>query len=300
MKRVLLFVATNMAVLAVISVVMRVFGFDGYLTQNGLDYRALAVFSLLWGAVGSFISLAISKWMAKKSMGVQVIEQAQNADEQWLLDTVKRQAQDAGIGMPEVGIFQSPSPNAFATGMKKNAALVAVSTGLLHTMEKGEVEAVLGHEVAHVANGDMVTMALIQGVLNAFVIFFSRIIGYAIASASRDSRGGGYTMGSFIGTMIAQIVLGFLAAIIINSFSRWREFHADKGGAQLAGNQNMINALKALQRSSSTEKLEGEFAAFGISGGQSTLAKLFSTHPPLEDRIAALEKAQYGDNTVVS
>ncbi|TDR19561.1 protease HtpX [Marinicella litoralis] len=300
MKRVFLFMATNIAILAVISVVMRVFGFDHYLTENGLDYQALAVFSLLWGSVGSFISLAISKWMAKKSMGVQVIEHASNADEQWLLDTVRRQAQDAGIGMPEVGIFQSPSPNAFATGMKKNDALVAVSTGLLQTMDKGEVEAVLGHEVAHVANGDMVTMALIQGVLNAFVIFFSRIIGYAIAAASRDSRGGGYTMGSFIGTMIAQVVLGFLAAIIVNSFSRWREFHADQGGAKLAGSQNMINALKALQRSSRTEKLEGEFAAFGISGGKATLAKLFSTHPPLEDRIAALEKAQFSNNNVIS
>ena len=300
MKRVFLFVATNMAILAVISVVMRLFGFDGYLTQNGLDYRALAVFSLLWGSVGSFISLAISKWMAKKSMGVQVIENPRTADEQWLVETVRRQAKDAGIGMPEVGVFQSPSPNAFATGMKKNDALVAVSTGLLKSMTKDEVEAVLGHEVAHVANGDMVTMALLQGVLNAFVIFISRIIGYAIAAASRDSRGGGYTMGSFIGTLIAQIVLGFVAAIIINWFSRWREFHADTGGAKLAGNQKMIDALKALQRSSSTEKLEGEFAAFGISGGRSTLAKLFSTHPPLEDRIAALERAQYGDNTVVS
>lgn len=301
MKRVLLFMATNIAVLAVISVVMRVFGFDHYMTQNGLDYRALAVFSILWGSVGSFISLAMSKWMAKKSMGVHVIEQPSNPDEQWLVDTVKRQAQDAGIGMPEVGIFNSPSPNAFATGMKKNDALVAVSTGLLQTMKRNEVEAVLGHEVAHVANGDMVTMALIQGILNAFVIFFSRIIGYAIAAASRDSRGGGYTMGSFIGTLIAQIVLGFLAAIIINSFSRWREFHADEGGSRLAGNQNMIDALKALQRSSRTEPLEGEFAAFGISNGsKAKLAKLFSTHPPLEERIAALEKVKYGDNTVVS
>lgn len=237
MKRVFLFVATNIAVLAVISVVMRLFGFDQVMTQNGLDYRALAVFSLLWGSVGSFISLAMSKWMAKKSMGVQIIENPRSADEQWLVDTVRRQAQDVGIGMPEVGVFQSPSPNAFATGMKKNDSLVAVSTGLLQTMTKDEVEAVLGHEVAHVANGDMVTMALIQGVLNAFVIFFSRIIGYAIAAASRDSRGSGYTMGSFIGTIIAQIVLGFVAAIIINWFSRWREFHADEGGARLAGNQ---------------------------------------------------------------
>ncbi|GAA4814498.1 protease HtpX [Marinicella pacifica] len=295
MKRVLLFVATNIAILAVITIFMRLFGFDHYLTENGLDYRALAVFSLLWGSVGSFISLAMSKWMAKKAMGVQVIEQPRTADEQWLVDTVKRQAQAAGIGMPEVGIFPSDSPNAFATGMKKNDALVAVSTGLLHSMRRNEVEAVLGHEVAHVANGDMVTMALIQGILNAFVIFFSRIIGYAIAAATRDERGGGYTMGSFIGTLIAQIVLGFLAAMIVNAFSRWREFHADEGGSRLAGNQNMIDALKALQRSSRTEPLEGEFAAFGItSGGQvrQVLSKLFATHPPLEDRIAALENNQ--------
>ncbi len=300
MKRVFLFVATNIAVLAVISVVMRVFGFDHYMTQNGLNYTALAVFSILWGSVGSLISLAMSKWVAKKTMGVHVIEQPRDADEQWLVDTVRRQAEDAGIGMPEVGVFNSPSPNAFATGMKKNDSLVAVSTGLLQTMKRNEVEAVLGHEVAHVANGDMVTMALIQGILNAFVIFFSRVIGYAIAAASRDSRGNAYGLGYFIGTLIAQIVLGFLAAIIINSFSRWREFHADEGGARLAGNQNMIDALKALQRNNNTEKLEGEFAAFGISGGKATLAKLFSTHPPLEDRIAALEKAQYSSNQVIS
>lgn len=299
MKRVLLFAATNIAVLAVISVVMRLFGFDHYLTENGLDYRALAVFSLLWGTVGSFISLALSKTIAKKSMGVQVIENPATEDERWLLETVRRQTQEVGIGMPEVGVFQSPSPNAFATGMKKNDALVAVSTGLLQTMSKDEVEAVLGHEVAHVANGDMITLTLIQGVLNAFVIFFSRIIGYAMSAASRGNSGG-YRSGSFIGTMIAQVVLGFLASMIVSWFSRWREFHADKGGARLAGNQKMINALKALQGSSRTEPLKGEFAAFGISsGGRGQLAKLFSTHPPLEDRIAALEKAQYGDNTVV-
>ena len=191
MKRILLFVATNMAILAVISVVMRIFGFDGYLTANGLDYKALAVFSLLWGSVGSFISLAISKWMAKRSMGVQVIEQPSNANEQWLIDTVRQQAESARIGMPEVGIFDSASPNAFATGMSKNNALVAVSTGLLQTMKREEVEAVLAHEVSHVANGDMVTMALIQGVLNAFVIFFSRIIGHAIASALRSNNDSG-------------------------------------------------------------------------------------------------------------
>lgn len=295
MKRMFLFLATNMAILAVISIVMRLFGFDGYMYENGLDYKALAVFSILWGSIGSFISLAISKWMAKRSMGVVVIETANNETEMWLLDTVKRQADKAGIGMPEVGLFNSPSPNAFATGMSRNNALVAVSTGLLENMRRDEVEAVLGHEISHVANGDMITMTLLQGVLNAFVIFFSRIIGYAMSAAMRgnDRSGGGYMVGQFIGTMIAQIILGFVAAIIINKFSRYREFHADVGGAKLSSNQNMINALKALQRSARPEKLKGELAAFGISGGQSKLSSLFATHPPLEDRIAALEKNQY-------
>ncbi len=283
-----------MAVLAVISIVMKIFGFDGYMYERGLDYKALAVFSILWGSVGSFISLAISKWMAKRSMGVELIENPSNEKEMWLIDTVKRQAATAGIGMPEVGIFNSASPNAFATGMNRNNALVAVSTGLLDNMKREEVEAVLGHEISHVANGDMITMTLLQGILNAFVIFFSRVIGYAMSAAMRNDRsGGGYGIGQFIGTMIAQIVLGFLAAIIINKFSRYREFHADMGGAKLSSNQNMINALKALQRASHPEKLEGEFAAFGISGGKSKLRSLFSTHPPLEDRIEALERNQY-------
>lgn len=291
MKRIFLFVLTNIAVLAVISLVMRVFGLDAHMYRNGLNYTALAVFSILWGSVGSFISLAISKWMAKRSMGVQVIENASNETEMWLLATVKRQAQLAGIGMPEVGIFQSSSPNAFATGMSRNNALVAVSTGLLENMRRNEVEAVLGHEVSHVANGDMITMALLQGILNAFVIFFSRIIGYAMSAAMRSDNRGGYGFGQFIGTMIAQIVLGFLAAIIINKFSRYREFHADKGGARLSNHQNMIDALKALQRSSG-EKLQGEFAAFGISAGSAKISSLFATHPPLEERIEALRRQQ--------
>ena len=292
MKRIFLFVLTNIAVLAVISIVMRLFGFDGYMYERGLNYTALAVFSIVWGSVGSFISLAISKWMAKRSMKVQVIEKASNETEMWLIDTVRRQAESAGIGMPEVGIFESPSPNAFATGMSRNNALVAVSTGLLDNMQRNEVEAVLGHEVSHVANGDMITMALLQGILNAFVIFFSRIIGYAMSAAMRSDNRGGYGIGQFIGTMIAQIILGFLAAMIINKFSRYREFHADKGGARLSSTQNMIGALKALQRSSG-EKLEGEFAAFGISAGSSKLRSLFATHPPLEERIEALEINQY-------
>jgi len=292
MKRVFLFIITNIAILAVISIVMRVFGLDSQLYSNGLNYTSLAVFSILWGSIGSFISLAISKWMAKKSMGVRIIENPTNETEIWLVDTVKRQAENAGIGMPEVGVFDSPSPNAFATGMSRNNALVAVSTGLMDNMQRNEVEAVLGHEVSHVANGDMITMALLQGILNAFVIFFSRIIGHAISAALRSDNRSAYGFGYFIGTMIAQIVLGFLAAIIINKFSRYREFHADRGGADLAGTQNMIGALRALQRTSG-EKLEGEFAAFGISAGSSKLSSLFATHPPLELRIEALEQYQY-------
>jgi len=292
MKRVFLFIITNIAILAVISIVMRVFGLDNQLYSNGLNYTSLAVFSILWGSIGSFISLAISKWMAKKSMGVRIIENPTNETEIWLVDTVKRQAENAGIGMPEVGVFDSPSPNAFATGMSRNNALVAVSTGLMDNMQSNEVEAVLGHEVSHIANGDMITMALLQGILNAFVIFFSRIIGHAISAALRSDNRSAYGFGYFIGTIIAQIVLGFLAAIIINKFSRYREFHADRGGADLAGTQNMIGALRALQRSSG-EKLEGEFAAFGISAGSSKLSSLFATHPPLELRIEALEQYQY-------
>ncbi len=281
-----------MAILAVISLIMRVFGFDRHMYSNGLNYTSLAVFSILWGTIGSFVSLAISKWMAKRSMKVQVIEKASNETEMWLIETVRRQAENAGIGMPEVGVFDSPSPNAFATGMSRNNALVAVSTGLLDNMKRNEVEAVLGHEVSHVANGDMITMALLQGILNAFVIFFSRIIGYAMSAAMRGNNRGGYGIGQFIGTMIAQIILGFLAAMIINKFSRYREFHADIGGARLSSSPNMINALKALQRTSG-EKLEGDFAAFGISAGSSKISSLFATHPPLEERIEALERNQY-------
>ncbi len=299
MKRVLLFVLTNIAVLAVITIIMRVFGFDGYLYQNGLDYKALAVFSLLWGSVGSFISLAISKWMAKKTMGVQVIENPRNQTEQWLVETVRRQAAEAGIGMPEVGIFPSQSPNAFATGMKKNDALVAVSTGLLEHMSQQEAEAVLGHEVAHVANGDMITMALITGVMNAFVIFFSRVIGYALSALMRDEDGHASGVGFFIGTILAQIVLGFLAMIVINSFSRWREFHADQGGAYLSSRENMISALQRLKQAH-TEQLQGEFAAFGISGGDSKLMRLLSTHPPLDDRIRALRQLNNINKTVLA
>ena len=288
MKRILLFLATNFAVLTVITIITRIFGLDNYMTEYGIDYKALAIYSFLWGSVGSIIALFMSKSAAKRSMGVDVIEHPSNAQEQWLVDVVKRQSSSAGIGMPEVGIFKSQTPNAFATGANRNNALVAVSTGLLDNMTREEAEAVMGHEISHVANGDMITMTLLQGILNAFVLFISRIIGFVMSSASKG-RGGGARAGNFIGTLIAQFVLGFLAALIIKWFSRYREFHADAGGAKLSGNMNMINALKALQRVSDPQPLKGQFVGFGVSGVKSTVAKLFSTHPPLEDRIAALE-----------
>lgn len=294
MKRVLLFLLTNFAVMAVITIISRVFGLDNYMTEYGIDYKALAIYSFLWGSVGSIIALFMSKAAAKRSMGVEVIEAPTTDTERWLINTVKRQAERAGIGMPEVGIFQSEGPNAFATGANRNHALVAVSSGLLDSMTREEAEAVLGHEISHVANGDMITMTLLQGILNAFVLFISRIIGFVMSSASRGKGGAGAARaGNFIATMIAQFVLGFLAALIIKWFSRYREFHADAGGAKLSGNMNMINALKALQRVSDPQPLKGQFVGFGVSGVKSTVAKLFSTHPPLEDRIAALEKNDY-------
>lgn len=292
MKRILLFLITNFAVLAVITIITRIFGLDRYITEYGIDYRALAVFSLLWGSVGSIIALFMSKSAAKRTMGVQIIQSPSNDRENWLVETVQRQAQSVGIGMPEVGIFQSRGPNAFATGANRNHALVAVSSGLFDSMSREEAEAVLGHEVSHVANGDMITMTLLQGILNAFVLFISRVIGFVMSSASKG-RGGGVRAGNFIGTMIAQFVLGFLAALIIKWFSRYREFHADAGAAKLSGNMNMINALKALQRVSDPEPLKGQFVGFGVSGVKSTVAKLFSTHPPLEDRVVALENNKY-------
>ena len=291
MKRILLFVATNMAILAVISVVMRIFGFDGYLTANGLDYKALAVFSLLWGSVGSFISLAISKWMAKRSMGVQVIETPSNANEQWLIDTVRQQAESANIGMPEVGIFPSQQPNAFATGWNRNSALVAVSVGLLRSMSKNEVRAVMAHEIAHVANGDMVTLTLIQGVVNTFVIFFSRIIGHFVDRVILKNNSG-HGIGYFISSMVAQVVLGMLASSIVMWFSRYREYRADEGGAKFADRDSMISALESLKRGSNVENdMPATMQAFGISEGmRSGLAAMFASHPPLDVRIEALRK----------
>lgn len=288
--RILLFLATNAAILVVISIVFNLFGLSSILDQQGvnLDLNALLVMSAIIGMTGSVISLAVSKWMAKRSMGVHVIERPSNSTEQWLLDTVHRQARQAGIGMPEVGIFDAPDPNAFATGMKRNDALVAVSTGLLRSMSADEVEAVVGHEITHVANGDMVTMALLQGVVNTFVFFFASIIGFIVDRVIlKNERGLG--IGYYVTQIIAQICLSILASMIVMWFSRWREFRADAGGARLAGRGKMIGALHALQRAHEPQDLPGEFAAFGINGGLGDgLKKLFMSHPPLEERIAAL------------
>jgi heat shock protein HtpX len=288
MMRILLFLATNVAVMIVISILFNLLGLSGYVTAQGLDLGSLLMMSAVIGVTGSVISLAMSKTMAKSSMGVQVIDQPQNQTERWLIDVVTKQAQAVGIGMPEVGIFQAPVANAFATGMNRNSALVAVSTGLLQSMTPDEVEAVVGHEVSHVANGDMVTMALMQGVLNTFVYFFATIIGYVVDRAlSGNNERSGVGMGYYMVQMIAQIALGFLASMLVCWFSRYREFHADAGGAKLAGREKMIGALRALQRGHEAEELPGQFAAFGINGGG--IQKLFMTHPPLEERIAALQ-----------
>jgi heat shock protein HtpX len=292
MKRIFLFLATNIAILLVLSVTLRLLGVDRILDEQGtgLDIGNLLVFSAVLGFAGSLISLAISKWTAKRSMGVQVIEQPRTADEHWLVDTVRRQAQAAGIGMPEVGVFDSPDMNAFATGARRNHALVAVSTGLLRGMSRQEAEAVLGHEVSHVANGDMVTLTLIQGVVNTFVIFLSRVVGYVVDRVVfKTERGHGPAF--MITTIIAQLVLGVLASMIVMWFSRQREFRADAGGANLAGRQSMIGALERL-RQGHPHPLPDKMAAFGISGTLGTgLKRLFMTHPPLEERIAALRNA---------
>jgi heat shock protein HtpX len=290
MKRILLFVLTNLAVVLVLGVVASLLGVNRFLTSNGLNLGALLGFALIMGFGGAFISLLISKPVAKWSSGVRVIEQPANADEAWIVDTVRRLADKDGIGMPEVGIFEG-EPNAFATGAFKNSALVAVSTGLLQGMTRDEVEAVLGHEVAHIANGDMVTMALIQGVMNTFVVFLSRIVGYAVDSFLRkgDQENSGPGIGYYVTTIVLDIILGFLAAIIVAWFSRQREFRADAGAAGLIGRkQPMINALARLGGMVPGE-LPKSVAAMGIAGG---IGQLFSTHPPIEERIAALQNAQ--------
>lgn len=292
MQRILLFLATNVAVLVVLSVVMRLLGLESILNEQGTDLnlQALLVFSAVIGFAGSFISLAMSKWIAKRSTGARVIDTPRDAAERWLLETVQRQARAAGIGEPEVAIYDSPDINAFATGANKNKALVAVSTGLLNSMDRGSVEAVLGHEVSHVANGDMVTLTLIQGVVNTFVIFLSRIVGFVVDRVLFKTQRG-YGPGFFIASIVAQIVLGILASVIVMWFSRQREFRADSGGAKLAGRSNMISALKNLQRVHQPHDLPESIEAFGISGRQKTggLKRLFMSHPPLEERIAALE-----------
>lgn len=288
MKRILLFLATNLAVMLLLSVVVHLVGADRWLTANGLNYEQLLIFAAIFGFGGSFFSLAISKPMAKWSMGVKVIDNPSNQAERWLVQTVERQARAAGIGMPEVGVFQSPDPNAFATGMSRNSSLVAVSTGLLNNMTQEEVEAVLGHEVSHIANGDMVTLTLIQGVVNTFVIFAARVIGYAIDKAtSRDGESTG-GMGYFLTVMVLELVLGVFASMIVAWFSRQREFRADAGGASLAGRQKMISALQRLSMAHEPAHMPEQMAAFGIRPGASKFGKLFMSHPPIEERIEAL------------
>jgi heat shock protein HtpX len=289
MKRIFLFIMTNLAVLALLSIVVFVIEqvFHVRLGQGGLG--SLLVMAAVFGFGGALISLALSKWIAKRTMGVQVIVQPRNEAEQWLLATVGRLAEKAGIGMPEVGIFDAEEMNAFATGARRNAALVAVSSGLLRSMSHSQIEAVLGHEITHVANGDMVTLTLIQGVVNTFVIFLSRIIGNlvdrTIFKNDRDAPG----IGAFVATMVAQVVLGVFASMIVAWFSRYREFRADRGGANLAGTPNMIGALQVLQHSHG-EPMPQQMQAFGINTGSSGgIMRLFMSHPPLEERIAALQ-----------
>jgi heat shock protein HtpX len=292
MKRIALFVATNVAVLAVIYIVLNVLGVEQILTQDGtqLDLGALLVFSAVVGFSGSLISLAMSKWIAKMSTGAHVIDTPRNAAESWLKNTVHRLAEGAGIRPPEVAIYDAPDVNAFATGPTRNNALVAVSTGLLSKLSEREVEAVLGHEISHVANGDMVTLTLLQGVLNTFVVFLSRIVGFVVDRVLlRNERGAG--PGFFLASLVAQILLGVLASMIVMWFSRRREFRADAGGAKLAGRDSMIRALQSLQRSTQPAQLPEAMRAFGISGGRKGLGRLFMSHPPLEERIAALQRA---------
>jgi heat shock protein HtpX len=288
MMRILLFLATNVAIMIAISIIFSVFGLQGALDAQGvnLNIEGLLAMSAVIGMTGSVISLFLSKWSAKSAMGVHVIEQPQNQTEQWLIGIVERQARQAGIGMPEVGIFDTPEANAFATGASRNNALVAVSTGLLRSMSADEVEAVVGHEISHVANGDMITMALMQGVVNTFVYFFATVIGHLVDRVVFKTERG-YGPAYYVTQMVAQIALSILASMLVMWFSRYREFRADAGGANLAGRQKMIGALRALQRSHEPAELPGELAAFGINGGG--VQRLFMSHPPLEERIAALQ-----------
>ena len=291
MQRIFLFLLTNIAIMVILSITLRILGVESLLMQNGsdLNINALVIFSGVFGFGGAFISLAISKWMAKRMTGATVISSPKNNIEKWLIETVEKQSEIVGIKAPEVAIFPSSQMNAFATGASKNNALVAVSQGLLDNMTRGEIEAVVGHEMSHVANGDMVTLTLIQGVVNTFVIFFSRVIGHIVDRVILKNQRG-YGIGYFVTTIFAQIVLSILASIIVLYFSRKREYVADTGGADLAGHQNMINALKRLGQRE-PEPLPEQLAAFGIGEKpKSKRSQLWSSHPPLEDRIKALEK----------
>jgi heat shock protein HtpX len=295
-KRVILFVITNLAIVFILSIVLSLLGVGQILDQQGvgLDLRSLVIFAAVFGFGGSLISLAISKWTAKRLTGARVIASPSNDAEMWLVQTVRRQAENAGIGMPEVAIYDAPDVNAFATGMRRNSALVAVSTGLLRAMNRDEAEAVLAHEVSHVANGDMITLALIQGVVNTFVIVASRVVGHLVDRVVfKTERGHGPAF--YITSILAQLVFGILASIIVMWFSRQREFRADAGAAALAGREKMIAALEKLRRSTAQPHLPDQMAAFGISGGAGRgLRSLFMTHPPLEERIAALKQSQLG------
>jgi heat shock protein HtpX len=293
MKRVFLFVLTNLAVVLVLGIVLNLLGVQSILDERGtgLDYRALLIFSAVFGMGGSLISLGLSKWMAVRATGAQVIREARSPAEMWLVETVRKHAQASNIGMPEVAVFDSPDPNAFATGARRDKALVAVSTGLLRGMEQREVEAVLAHEISHVANGDMVTLTLIQGVLNTFVLFFSRVVGYFVDRVVLRNEERGLGIGFFLTSLLAQIVFGILASIIVMWFSRQREFRADAGGARLAGRESMKAALERLKAVVEPKGLPKEMAAFGISGGGG-LMRLFATHPSLDERIARLEQMQ--------
>jgi heat shock protein HtpX len=290
MLRIILFLGTNLAIMLVLSIVVSIFGLDRWAySHSGINLQGMLVMCAVFGMGGAFISLALSKTIAKYSVGAQVIAEPHGADEQWLLDTVSHHAENAGIGMPEVALYEAPEMNAFATGMSRNHALVAVSTGLLRSMNREQISAVLGHEITHVANGDMVTMALIQGVLNTFVMFLARVIGGVIDGALQgdrnSSRGGGF--GYFIIVMLLQVVLGFLATIIVMWFSRWREFRADSGGAKLGSRAGMIAALQTLAGNHGETSLPKAVQAFGISG-EGGVGRLFMSHPPIEERIAAL------------
>lgn len=291
MKRIVYFVLTNVAIMLVLGVVLSLLGVDSVLQDNGvdLDVAALLVFSAVFGMGGSFISLLMSKWMAKRMSGTEVITQPRNGTEKWLLQTVQRLADKAGVGMPEVGVFQSAEINAFATGASKNSALVAVSSGLLANMSEGEAEAVLAHEIGHVANGDMVTLTLIQGIVNTFVIFFSRLVGFFVDRVLlKNERGHG--VGYYIASFVAQIVFGILASGIVMYFSRLREFKADEAGAELAGREKMIAALEKLRRNTGETAMPDQMVAFGISGGAgNSIQKFFMSHPPLDERIMALK-----------